>query len=115
MTKKQLTTIRKRLEAELAASMRAAPPEDLALTLTGDIADQASSRTQREFAAQTVNERHRKLTQLRSALGRIDSSEYGYCEECGEPIRPKRIEAVPWATTCVACQEELESALAEVA
>jgi DnaK suppressor protein len=44
-----------------------------------------------------------------SALERIRSGDYGTCEECGDPIHPKRLEAVPWATLCVACQSMAET------
>jgi RNA polymerase-binding transcription factor len=43
-----------------------------------------------------------------AAVDRIRSGEYGICENCGETIHPKRLEAVPWATLCVSCQTLLE-------
>lgn len=45
----------------------------------------------------------------RRALERLDEGEYGVCEECGEPINPKRLAAVPWTDCCVGCQTERES------
>lgn len=48
----------------------------------------------------------------RRALARLEEGEYGLCAECGESISPKRLAAVPWADYCVACQSQLESALA---
>ncbi|MBL8290878.1 MAG: TraR/DksA C4-type zinc finger protein [Bryobacterales bacterium] len=44
-----------------------------------------------------------------SALARLDSGEYGICVECERPIAAKRLAAVPWASHCVACQEQLDS------
>ncbi|TDE40329.1 TraR/DksA family transcriptional regulator [Antarcticimicrobium sediminis] len=40
---------------------------------------------------------------LRAALARIDAGEFGYCEDCGEPIAPKRLELNPAVTRCVGC------------
>ena len=42
------------------------------------------------------------------ALDKIRSGDYGICEDCGQPIHPKRLQAVPWATHCVSCQSLLE-------
>lgn len=47
------------------------------------------------------------LRQVQDALRRIEQGSYGICHECEEPISPKRLDAVPWARYCVACQEEL--------
>ena len=44
-------------------------------------------------------------------LKRIDEGTYGRCAHCGEPIGPKRLEALPWAKLCIDCQELLERGL----
>jgi DnaK suppressor protein len=41
--------------------------------------------------------------QVLAALQRIDDGTYGTCTVCGTPIAPERLEAVPWAATCVGC------------
>jgi DnaK suppressor protein len=38
----------------------------------------------------------------------MDSGDYGTCVECGEPIKPARLMALPEVETCVACQEKIE-------
>ncbi len=40
---------------------------------------------------------------LKAAIARIEQDEFGYCEDCGEPIAPKRLELDPAATKCVSC------------
>jgi RNA polymerase-binding transcription factor len=40
---------------------------------------------------------------LNAALARIDQGEYGYCEDCGEDIAPKRLELDPAASKCISC------------
>ena len=42
--------------------------------------------------------------QIEAALQRLDAGTYGVCERCGQPIPPRRLEALPYATLCVACQ-----------
>jgi DnaK suppressor protein len=49
----------------------------------------------------------RKLKLIDAALERLDRGEFGICEECGEAIPLKRLEAIPWAACCVPCQERL--------
>jgi DnaK suppressor protein len=52
------------------------------------------------------------LREISDALHRIDHGSYGVCMECEEPISPKRLDAVPWARYCVACQEAIASRVA---
>jgi DnaK suppressor protein len=48
------------------------------------------------------------LTQVRDALGRIDTGNFGRCAADGQPIDERRLEAVPWAAYCVKHQDERE-------
>jgi DnaK suppressor protein len=47
--------------------------------------------------------------QVLEALERIDNGNYGLCLNCGQPIPPKRLAALPWVAFCVTCQEETET------
>lgn len=51
-----------------------------------------------------------QLRLIEEALDRIQSGDYGICISCEEPIPPKRLQALPWARYCVACQEEIGAA-----
>ena len=64
------------------------------------------NETQGEQSIQ-VNEQA-LLTQVEAALRRIDEGTYGKCVNCGQPIPEKRLEAIPWASYDVKCQEQLE-------
>jgi DnaK suppressor protein len=44
-----------------------------------------------------------QLAAVDAALARVAEGTYGVCEVCGLPIAPERLEAIPWAATCVAC------------
>jgi DnaK suppressor protein len=73
-----------------------------------DIADRATAETERALEFRT-RDRYRKLiNKIDSALRRIEEGEYGYCEETGEPIGVKRLEARPVATMTVEAQERHE-------
>src|SRR5712692_11512675 len=52
-----------------------------------------------------------RANKLAEALERLRGGEYGFCEECGEPIAPARLRAMPEVTTCVRCQDRLERML----
>ncbi len=49
-----------------------------------------------------------RANKLAEALERLRDGEYGLCEECGEPIAPARLRAMPEVATCVRCQDRLE-------
>ncbi|MBK18595.1 MAG: RNA polymerase-binding protein DksA [Rhodospirillaceae bacterium] len=73
-----------------------------------DIADRASAETDRAVELRT-RDRERKLVQkIDEALNRIEEGEYGYCEETGEPIGLRRLEARPIATLSLEAQERHE-------
>lgn len=52
------------------------------------------------------------LREIGDALRRIDNDTYGVCMDCEEPISLKRLDAVPWARYCVACQESIAARIA---
>ncbi|MBI2254243.1 MAG: RNA polymerase-binding protein DksA [Proteobacteria bacterium] len=73
-----------------------------------DLADRASLETDRSLELRT-RDRERKLIQkIEEAMGRIEDGSYGYCEETGEPISLKRLEARPIATLSLEAQERHE-------
>ena len=73
-----------------------------------DLADRASSETDRAIELR-ARDRQRKLTaKIDAALARIDDGTYGFCEETGEPISLKRLEARPIATLSNEAQERHE-------
>jgi RNA polymerase-binding transcription factor DksA len=57
-------------------------------------------------AIRSVLERH--IQEVEQALARLQQADYGRCEDCGQPIPPERLQAVPEATRCVACQAQYD-------
>ena len=45
------------------------------------------------------------LRQIDAALDRLATGDFGVCADCGEPISPRRLDAIPWAAYCIQCQE----------
>jgi DnaK suppressor protein len=78
-----------------------------------DIADQASSAYTKEFLLSIGDAERRTLKQVDEALYKIRQETYGLCEACGEMISERRLEALPFARLCIACQEEEERAKVE--
>jgi DnaK suppressor protein len=73
-----------------------------------DIADQASSYTEKNVEMRTVNRQIKLVSKIDAALKRLKNGTYGFCEETGEPIGLKRLIARPIATLCIAAQEKHE-------
>src|SRR5207249_9622864 len=73
-----------------------------------DLADRASSETDRAIELRARDRQRRLIAKIDAALARLDDGTYGYCEEAGEPISVKRLEARPIATLSVEAQERHE-------
>ena len=73
-----------------------------------DLADRASSETDRAIELRARDRQRKLINKIDAALHRIDDGTYGYCEETGEPIGLKRLEARPIATLSVEAQERHE-------
>ena len=71
--------------------------------------DQASEETERAFELRTRDRYRKLLDKIDEALGRIEQGEYGYCEDTGEEIGLKRLQARPVATLCIEAQERHEN------
>jgi DnaK suppressor protein len=73
-----------------------------------DLADRASSETDRAIELRARDRQRKLIAKIDAAIQRIEDGSYGYCEETGEPISLKRLEARPIATLSVEAQERHE-------
>ncbi len=73
-----------------------------------DIADRASSETDRAIELRARDRQRKLIAKIDSALARIEDGTYGYCEETGDPISLKRLDARPIATLSIEAQERHE-------
>ena len=73
-----------------------------------DVADRASEETDRALELRTRDRQRKLVAKIDSALRRIEQGEYGYCDDTGEPISLKRLDARPIATLSLEAQERHE-------
>lgn len=76
-----------------------------------DVADMAVESYTKEFMFGKSSGDRAVLQLIQEALERIEDKSFGSCVHCGEPIQPKRLEAVPWAPFCLRCQGLQEKGL----
>lgn len=74
-----------------------------------DTADTVTSELDRETLYKLSQAEKETLFLIDLALRKIESGTYGVCEECGEPIGEKRLEAIPWVRLCIKCSENEET------
>jgi DnaK suppressor protein len=75
---------------------------------TGDSVDGAFDSDSEEISTQLAALEGRELNQIHRALTRLTQGTYGNCEVCQEKISAARLKALPYSTTCINCQRELE-------
>lgn len=77
-------------------------------TQHADLADRATSETDRALELRARDRQRKLIAKIDAALARIEDGTYGYCEETGEPIGLKRLDARPIATLSLEAQERHE-------
>jgi DnaK suppressor protein len=112
--------IRQRLQSELnntmnrirhmggAVTMEEFPGSGRDNTPLADEVDVIRLNEDREMSFATRSLLVERANKLADALERLRDGEYGLCEECGEPIAPARLRAMPEVERCVRCQDRLE-------
>jgi|SRR6185437_11664259 len=109
-TKSVITSRKKTLQSKLNELLQPSMErETIKVENFADPLDQLSSAATRELAIHLVDRHSRLASDVRSALTRIGEGTYGLCENCGEPIAAKRLDAVPWARLCLSCQGRQEA------
>ena len=106
MNQTELNKYRAVLEAKMAeTSAGLRNREDIAIEKTPDALDEVQLAGERELAIRNLDRESSMLRNVRGALARVADGSYGVCMHCEEDIKPKRLEAVPWAKYCIRCQE----------
>ena len=78
-------------------------------TRQGDMADQATGNNEVHIALKLKQTDAKILQAIEEALLRIEKGTYGTCRDCGEPIAPARLNAIPWTRVCITCKEKQSS------
>lgn len=96
-------------QSELGAGFR--KREDLAIEASPDDLDRIQQASDHDFVVSNLERNAGQLREVRAALARIDDGTFGICAGCEEPINRKRLAAVPWASSCIVCQEAADLGL----
>ena len=75
---------------------------------SGDVVDAALDSAQDEISSQLAEVESRELASIDHALDQMREGTYGLCDGCEKPIPLARLQALPYATTCIDCQREAE-------
>ena len=112
LSAKKTEAYKQLFEARLAEAQRALASAEQETRATAtrhpDSADQAAAEYERQSLAHKTGSARRLVRNLQRALERIRQGSFGECAECGGEIEAKRLEALPWAQLCVACQQARE-------
>jgi DnaK suppressor protein len=94
--------------AQLRRSIRAQSSQLNVSEGEHDLMDWIQGMSRREEAVTFVDTLTRTLAAVNTALLAIRDGSYGTCAECDEPISSRRLEAIPWASHCIRCQEDID-------
>ena len=82
--------------------------EAMAIETSPDVLGRIERAGDRDYAIDNPERNAKRMREVRAALRRIDEGAFGICADCGETINPKRLAAVPWASSCIVCQEAVD-------
>lgn len=110
--RRQWAALRKQLIEKRAATLQAMKKiSDFEVSNeVGDEADQAGQSLEKELQFELSDNERNQLDQIEGALRKMDKGTYGLCEQCQKEIPKPRIEALPFARYCIACQGSAERA-----
>jgi len=102
IVKKRLLALQAELEASNELSNESRSPVALDQQSVGRLS-RMDAMQQQAMAMATMKRRQNDLIRTAQALERLESDDYGYCDDCGEDILPQRLEVDPLATRCTRC------------
>ncbi|MDE0102164.1 MAG: TraR/DksA C4-type zinc finger protein [Bryobacterales bacterium] len=102
-------SVRQQLLAKLEELDRRDGRGELIRERCNDPMDQVQTRFEMDMAISVINTDFQTRRKVSKALKLLEIDEYGICQDCGAEINPKRLDAIPWTTLCVYCQEEYDS------
>ena len=106
--KQRLEAKRAELERNMAGLTEAQPEPQGSIDLDEgpyDFEDQSVDVQESQQEKEILDNEQALLAQVNAALQRIEQGTYGICDNCGQPINEKRLEALPWASLCLKCEE----------
>ena len=104
--------IRQELQGKLQDLTKRKTRDELRQERCNDPMDQMQNRFDMDLTISVINKDWETQKAIETALKLLEIDEYGICQDCGADINPRRLEAIPWTTLCVYCQEEHDNTLA---
>jgi DnaK suppressor protein len=106
--RERVTRALEHLHEENPGSLEDETGELLAPSVDDHLGDMATATFDRELDYTLEENAEGVLQAIDSALKHMDAGTYGRCQNCGQPISPERLEAIPWATRCIDCKRREE-------
>ena len=106
--RERVTRALEHLHEENPGSLEDETGELNAPSVDDHLGDMATATFDRELDYTLEENAESVLQEINSALTRIEAGTYGRCQNCGQPISPERLEAIPWATRCIDCKRREE-------
>ena len=107
MSRERLLQLKAELEAVAEAGDESAAIVELDQSKVGRLSRMDAMQAQ-AMAKASAERREQMLRRIDAALVRVENDDYGNCQECGEPINPKRLEFDPTVTLCIDCASSAE-------
>ncbi len=82
--------------------------KEMETEMAKDLGDKAESSYTKEFLLSLSDTERKQIALVDKALKRVETADFGICESCGVNIGKKRLNVVPWAPLCIACQQKEE-------
>jgi DnaK suppressor protein len=105
MTQTDLANFRDVLRTKQAELTKTRGLESIAIERSADVLEEAYYKTARELAIAGLNQETTVRSSVASALLRTQDGSFGKCVHCDGDISRRRLEAVPWTSLCIRCQE----------
>jgi DnaK suppressor protein len=109
MTKTELDKFKSIIEtkrAELTGALRYR--DEIVVERASDMLDDLQLAREREMAIRNLTRDSSMSRLIANALARVVDGSFGVCQHCEEDISPKRLDALPWATFCIQCQDKVD-------
>ena len=100
--------VRQQLLSKLEDLSKRDSRDELIRERCNDPMDQMQNRFEMDLTISVINNDWETRRAVETALKLLDIDEYGICQDCGAEINPNRLEAIPWTTLCVYCQDEYD-------
>ena len=103
------TLLKKRMELLSQGGIRPLQATMETNSRQGDLADQANGNNEVHIQLKLKQTDAKILQAIEEAIVRLEKGTYGACRDCGEPISPARLNAIPWTRVCITCKEKQNS------